>query len=304
MVMYNELLTTCHTEFECWLQQVTPALALELNNICLGMVELGYNLQGCNVDWYKDYHVGNVCRKRIGTGYTWVDIEEITTTTVKFDVALRRALVHMFRPSFLEQVPGHIRAYWSSLRKCLADISYKPELLTHDRALFIAKIGEALQAAVPVAAPSLEPRLHTEAASSSTYQPSTMDQLPRSELKAGPASLDTEPIDQPSTMDQLPKSELKAGEASLDTEPQAQTEMQSKRSKTEALDVPGPALIPPSSDMYMLQPGTTLYIPMDSFGIEGAGFIARVDSSKKMICGGFDYEMELVPRHCLYRRLR
>jgi hypothetical protein len=90
----------------------------------------------------------------------------------------------------------------------------------------------------------------------------------------------------------------------MDSSRSAQSELQSKRRKTEASDVPGPVLIPPSGDRYILQPGTTLYIPMDKFGIEGAGLITRVDRSKQMICGGFDYELELVPRHCLYRRLR
>jgi hypothetical protein len=233
----------------------------------MGMVELGYSLQGCKVDWYKDYHVGNVCARRIGEGYTWVDIEAIKPITETFDSSLRKAATQMFRKSFLDHVPRHIRAYWMSLKPILDALSYKKDFLTHKTpALFakigealqgavplqapppalFAKIGEALQGAVPLQAPWLEPRLHTEAASSSTTQ------FPWSLLKAGSASKDTEPRvcseAASSSTDQLPRSEVDLDSASPNTEPQAQSEEQfqpqaqssgPKRSKTEASDVPG-----------------------------------------------------------------
>jgi hypothetical protein len=224
----------------------------------MGMVKLGYSLQTCNIDWYRDYHVGNVCAERIGVGYTWVDIECVTATTETFDKSLKKALKHMFMKSHLDHVPRYIRDYWMSLKPILAELINQPDFLTHKTpALFakiddalqsavplpapplalFAKIGEASQGAVPLQAPWLEPMLPTEAASSSTtpFPWSVIEPRVCSET----ASKST---------DHLQRLDVDLDSVSPNTEPQARSEEQfqpqaqssgSKRSKTEASDESG-----------------------------------------------------------------
>ena len=122
---------------------------MQMNNICIGMLDLGYNLQGCKIDWFKDYHVGNVCAKRIGEGYTWVDIEGISSITCTFDQSVRHACKQMFRASYLTLVPRHICAYWMSLKSILEKLTWKSEFVTLPATALFAMIGEALQGAVP-----------------------------------------------------------------------------------------------------------------------------------------------------------
>ena len=132
---------------------MTPSAAVEINCMLAGVVELGSNLQVCGVDWYADFHPGNVCRERIGAGYTWVDIEKVNPVSLSYAQALRQACKHLFMESLLTHVPLPIRSYWLQLKDKILEVTYSAEfegsLGAHDKNGCQRRVCDVLKGCVP-----------------------------------------------------------------------------------------------------------------------------------------------------------
>ena len=124
---------------------VTPAVAVQINGFVESLWDLMVGLTSLRIDWYTDFHIGNVCQKRIGAGFVWVDIEKIKPVNQTFRQCVIHALRKLFMGSMMSNVPLVVREYWNSLRGVLADASIDPSL---------PRLRERLQKHVPVPAVS------------------------------------------------------------------------------------------------------------------------------------------------------
>ena len=124
---------------------VTPAVAVQINGFVESLWDLMVGLTSLRIDWYTDFHIGNVCQKRIGAGFVWVDIEKIKPVNQTFRQCVIHALRKLFMVSMMSNVPLVVREYWNSLRGVLADASIDPSL---------PRLRERLQNLVPVPAVS------------------------------------------------------------------------------------------------------------------------------------------------------
>ena len=124
---------------------VTPAVAVQINGFVESLWDLMVGLTSLRIDWYTDFHIGNVCQKRIGAGFVWVDIEKIKPVNQTFRQCVIHALRKLFMGSMMSNVPLVVREYWNSLRGVLADASIDPSL---------PRLRERLQTLVPVPAVS------------------------------------------------------------------------------------------------------------------------------------------------------
>ena len=124
---------------------VTPAVAVQINGFVESLWDLMVGLTSLRIDWYTDFHIGNVCQKRIGAGFVWVDIEKIKPVNQTFRQCVIHALRKLFMGSMMSNVPLVVREYWNSLRGVLADASIDPSL---------PRLRERLQNLVPVPAVS------------------------------------------------------------------------------------------------------------------------------------------------------
>ena len=124
---------------------VTPAVAVQINGFVESLWDLMVGLTSLRIDWYTDFHIGNVCQKRIGAGFVWVDIEKIKPVNQTFRQCVIHALRKLFMVSMMSNVPLAVRVYWNSLRGVLADASIDPSL---------PRLRERLQTLVPVPAVS------------------------------------------------------------------------------------------------------------------------------------------------------
>jgi hypothetical protein len=124
---------------------VTPAVAVQINGFVESLWDLMVGLTSLRIDWYTDFHIGNVCQKRIGAGFVWVDIEKIKPVNQTFRQCVIHALRKLFMVSMMSNVPLAVRVYWNSLRGVLADASTDTSL---------PRLRECLQKHVPVPAVS------------------------------------------------------------------------------------------------------------------------------------------------------
>ena len=124
---------------------VTAAVAVQINGFVESLWDLMVGLTSLRIDWYTDFHIGNVCQKRIGAGFVWVDIEKIKPVNQTFRQCVIHALRKLFMVSMMSNVPLAVRVYWNSLRGVLADASIDPSL---------PRLRERLQKHVPVPAVS------------------------------------------------------------------------------------------------------------------------------------------------------
>ena len=124
---------------------VTAAVAVQINGFVENLWDLAVGLTSLHIDWYTDFHIGNVCQKRIGAGFVWVDIEKIKPVNQTFRQCVIHALRKLFMVSMMSNVPLAVRVYWNSLRGVLADASTDTSL---------PRLRECLQKHVPVPAVS------------------------------------------------------------------------------------------------------------------------------------------------------
>ena len=107
---------------------VTHAVAVQINGFVESLWDLMVGLTSLRIDWYTDFHIGNVCQKRIGAGFVWVDIEKIIPDSRCFSQCMVLALQKLFMASMLSNVPFAVRQYWNSLRSDLADTSTEEQV--------------------------------------------------------------------------------------------------------------------------------------------------------------------------------
>ena len=126
---------------------VTAVVAVQLNGFAEKLVDLTIGLTDCGIDWYSDFHVGNVCQRRVGEGFCWVDYEKIMPVNKTYQQCMVHALRILFMSSMLTRVPFVVRNYWNSLRSDLADLSVQQNACS-------AQLRECLRKRVPVSPPS------------------------------------------------------------------------------------------------------------------------------------------------------
>lgn len=107
---------------------VTAAVAVQINGFVENLWDLAVGLTSLHIDWYTDFHIGNVCQKRIGAGFVWVDIEKIKPVNKTFRQCMVHALQKLFMVSMLSNVPFAVSQYWNSLRSDLADASIEEQV--------------------------------------------------------------------------------------------------------------------------------------------------------------------------------
>ena len=107
---------------------VTAAVAVQINGFVENLWDLAVGLTSLHIDWYTDFHIGNVCQKRIGAGFVWVDIEKIKPDSRSFSRCMVLALQKLFMASMLSNVPFAVSQYWNSLRSDLADASIEEQV--------------------------------------------------------------------------------------------------------------------------------------------------------------------------------
>ena len=126
---------------------VTAVVAVQLNGFAEKLWDLTIGLTDCGIDWYSDFHVGNVCQRRIGEGFVWVDFEKIMPVNKTYWQCMDAALPKLFMPSMLTRVPFVVRNYWNSLCSDLADLSMQKNSCS-------AQLRECLRKRVPLSPPS------------------------------------------------------------------------------------------------------------------------------------------------------